>query len=108
MKITFYDSLEEMFEAEEKARIAADGRTRDWQKKLDIGDHFIMDSGYDFPIFGKVLRKYEEDILKNYRFCDCYSVACPEGEKGDIHVSSVLGAITEDMFSYYKAKDWII
>lgn len=31
-----------------------------------------------------------EPRLKHYRFCRCFSVACPEGELGDVHVSVVL------------------
>lgn len=108
MNVTFYDSLEEMYEAEEKARKAADSRTQDWQKKLESGDYFCKDSGYGFPIFGQVLKRHEEKFLENYRLCDCYSVAVPNGERGDVHVSTIDKKLSKDEFNSYKEKNWTI
>jgi len=53
------------------------------------GDCFMSDSGEGFLVFGEVLEGYPEGRLQHYRFCRCYSVACPEGELGDVHVSTI-------------------
>lgn len=44
--------------------------------------------------------------MSNYRFCDCYSVACPYGEKGDVHVSTIGLKIDRAVFEKFKEKGW--
>lgn len=106
--VTSYDSLDDAFDAIERARIAADERTTEEQKQLKTGDYFVSDSGYGFPIFGKVLEEYKEKRMSNYRFCECYSVASPYGEKGDVHVSTVGAKIDGNLFRKFKSKGWIM
>ncbi len=106
MDITFFDSLEDAFDAIERARKAADARTKDWQKQIKKGDYFICDSGYGFPIFGKVLREYKDERMSNYRFCECYSIACPYGERGDVHVSTILARLDRETFEKFKERGW--
>ena len=106
MEVKSFDDLEDLFAEEEKARKAADDRTRDWQKELDKGDYFMKDSGYGFPIFGKVLKRHREKHLQNYRLCECYSVAVPYGERGDVHVPTIYKKLTESEFKKYKKKKW--
>ena len=122
--ITFYDSDEEMWEHEAKARKLADERVNPWHLKVRAGDILVSDPGYGFPIFHEVLdnekivgdnfKKYGDDyedegvyILDtycfnpepwNYRFCRSYSEVCPNGELGDIHLSIALGKIPRDIF----------
>ncbi len=107
MEFRSYDSFEEMMEAETKAQKEAAKRTKDWQKGIKKCDHFISDSGYGFPIFGEVLDDYrsEDPAMQYYRLCDCYSVACPEGEKGDVHISTISALISEDIFDFYRKKN---
>ena len=100
----FFDSVEEMFEAERKAREAADARTKEWQKQTKMGDCFRQSTPYGFDIYGEVLEGYEEEYLQNYRFCYCLSVACPEGERGDVHMSQVTELISRDEFEETKTK----
>ena len=100
----FFDSVEEMFEAERKAQEAANARTQEWQKQIKVGDCFRESTPYGFDIYGEVLEGYEEEHLQNYRFCYCFSVACPEGEKGDVHVSVISEVITREEFEDIKKK----
>jgi hypothetical protein len=100
----FFDSVEEMFEAERKAREAADARTKEWQKQIKAGDCFRQSTDYGFDIYGEVLEEYEEEHLQNYRFCYCFSEACPEGEKGDVHVSVIDELISREAFEEIKKK----
>jgi hypothetical protein len=77
----FFDSVEEMFEAERKAREAADARTKEWQKQIKAGDCFRQSTPYGFDIYGEVMDRYEEEHLKNYRFCYCFLLLARKGRK---------------------------
>ena len=99
MNITFYNSTEEMLDDLSKAMQAADERVKHWQTQIKKGDCFWQDTEYGFQIYGKVLNNaYREKHLKNYRFCKCYSAACPEGETGDVHTSVIGGLLTREEF----------
>ncbi len=49
-------------------------------------------------VFGEVLEGCTEAHLRHYRFCRCLSVACPEGEVGDVHVSTVVRRVSRAFF----------
>ena len=104
MHIQFFDSFEEMMEAEKQAKEAADSRTLDWQKQLKPGDCFVKPTEYGFNVYGVVLREYKEDYLQNYRYCNCYSIACPDGERGDVHLSTVGAVLSREEFEEVKLK----
>ena len=106
MDIQSFDTAEEMFEAEARAQKRANDNTDDWQKSLHKGDYFVKDSGLGFPIFGRVLQEYKRKGMENYRFCECYSVACPYGEKGDVHVSTIGQKMDRVVFEAFKNKGW--
>ena len=57
----------------------------------------------DLAVFGEVLEGYQEAHLRHYRFCRCFSVACPEGEVGDVHVSTVLCRVINPHLAAVKA-----
>ncbi|MBU0515442.1 MAG: hypothetical protein KJ621_11775 [Proteobacteria bacterium] len=129
VKVTFYDSFEEMMEAEQEARAAADVRVQPWQEKSRADEILVSDSGYDFPIFheildpekivGENLKKhgdeyedegiwfldlYREPHMKCFRFARNYSEACPEGELGDFHLSVAFGKIRREAFEELKER----
>ncbi len=104
MPIEFFGSFEEMMEAERKAREAADRNVKPWQALIKKGDCFRQWTPYGFEIFGEVLEEYQEEHLKNYRLCHCYSLACPEGERGDVHVSVVDALIDRGTFEQIKKR----
>jgi hypothetical protein len=108
-EITFYGSSEEMMEAERRAQKEAARRTADWQKQIVKNDLFVSISPYGFPIFGEVLDDYrnESPEMQYYRFCDCYSIACPEGEKGDVHICTIDALITRNVFDAVRKKGWM-
>jgi len=66
----------------------------------------MSDSGEGFPIFGEAREGYREKHLQHYRFCRCYSVACPEGELGDVHVSTILCRISRGLFERVRKQGW--
>ena len=106
MDVISFDSVEEMFDAEADAQARANANSQDWQKDLHKGDYFVKDSGLGFPIFGRVLREYKQKGMTGYRLCECYSVACPYGERGDVHISTIGKKIDEDIFTRFKEKGW--
>ena len=60
----------------------------------------------DLAVFGEVLEGYTEAHLRHYRFCRCHSVACPEGELGDVHVSTVLCLVSRAFFEAMRQEGW--
>ena len=98
MQITFYDSTEEMFDALKTAMEDADAEVKDWQKEVKRGHCFRQEANYGFDIYGEVLEDDYTGNLQHYRFCKRYSVACPEGELGDVHLSSISGILSRDEF----------
>ena len=112
MEFQGFDSYEEMMDAIDKAREAADTRVAPWQADVKAGDYFVQATEYGFLIFGHVQESDEEfyktDKGKHFRFCRCFSVACPEGELGDVHVSVITLVISESVFRRYEAKHWAV
>ena len=115
MKFTSYNSIDEMFKDLEENMKAADARVQPWQSDLKPGDFYMENSRYGFQIFGKILKPegegseiYNKPHMKNYRLVQAYSVVCPEGEMGDVHVSSVTRKIAEWEFEIAKDLKWDI
>jgi len=107
MKVEFFDSAEEANARLREAMKAADAKVRPWQAAIGPGDCFVADSGEEgLLVFGEVLEAYAEPHLKHYRLCRCYSVACPEGEVGDVHVSTILGWVCRECFERLRQAGW--
>ena len=108
MEFEAFDSLEEMMARLNEQMQRADAHVRPWQARIKTGDCFRRSSGYGFDIYGEVLPEEEprEPRLRHYRFCNCYSVACPEGEMGDVHVSIIEVLLTKSEFSTAQEQGW--
>jgi len=106
MKVEFFDSLEEAQDRLREAMEAADGKVKPWQAVIGPGDCFVTDSLDGLLVFGEVLEAYTEPHLRHYRFCRCYSVACSEGELGDVHVSTVLCRVSRAFFEAMRQAGW--
>lgn len=91
MSVQSFDSFDEMMEQMRRDQEAADARVQPWQAEVKTGDYFQRPSGYDFSIYGEVLPEEEprDPNLRHYRFCKCYSIACVQGEMGDVHISTI-------------------
>lgn len=101
-RITFLESIEKPFEAERKAREAADARVQAWQAKIKKGDCFRQSTPYGFDIYGEVLEEYDAEHMRNYRFCHCYSITCLVGKKLHIHISTMEALIARKTFEAVK------
>ena len=107
MEVEFFDSLEEAQARLRQAMEVADARVKPWQAAVKVGDCFIADGGEeDLMVFGEVLEGYQEAHLRHYRFCRCFSVACAEGEVGDVHVSTVLAVVSREFFEAMRQEGW--
>jgi hypothetical protein len=107
MEVEFFDSDEALARRLQQAMKAADAKVRPWQAAILPGQCFITVAEDDLLVFGTVLEGYTEERLQHYRFCRCYSVACPEGELGDVHVSTVLRLISREQFEAAQARGWV-
>ena len=108
MSITPFDSFDEMMERMRRDQEAADARVVPWQAALKPGDYFRKPSGYDFSIYGEILpdEQSREKELQHYRFCKAYSIACPQGEMGDVHVSTIERLLTRTEFEDARQRNW--
>ena len=96
-----------MLEDLSRAMQTADDNTQEWQKAIKKGDYYRQDTEYGFSVYGQVLKNaYKDRHLRNYRLVRAYSIICPEGELGDVHVSSISEIITEEEFEKAKMNGW--
>lgn len=107
MAIEGFDDLDEMFLRMRKDQERADAQVRPWQVNLEAGD-YCRRIGPGFLIYHQILPDPEERPagLENYRFTRGYSVACPDGELGDIHVSTVERRLSQEQFETARARRW--
>ena len=106
MEVEVFNSLEEASKLIQQERKAADAKVKPWQARIKRGDCFATMVQGELVIFGEVLERYQKPEMKHCRFCRCYSVACPQGELGDVHVSTIWWVISRDMFERARACGW--
>jgi len=108
MEITPFDSFDEMMERLRREMAAADARVQPWQAEVEAGDYFVRQTPYEFQVYGEVLPDEEprEADGRHYRFCKCYSIACPDGELGDVHVSVIERLLSRQEFDDAKRSRW--
>ena len=107
MNITFYNSTEEMLDDLSQAMLEADEQVKPWQSQIKKGDYYMQETEYGFNIYGEVLKNaYRQKHLRHYRFVKAYSLACSDGEPGDVHVSVITQIITKEQFEEAKKNGW--
>jgi hypothetical protein len=121
--ITVYESFDEMMDDLGRAMKEADARVRPAQAGIKPGQYFInFRHGPGLPIFGEILdiatlgydeeeqeyinESYAEPHMRFYKPTKCYSMACPEGELGDTHLSDVDAIIDRELFEHYRENGW--
>ncbi len=125
--------LEDFFAQEATEAAAAAERVQPFQKLLKPGDFFVRAQS-DFIIYGEILDPTPDPIseegldeeeleearaehafelkLRNqphmaaYRFSRCFSRICPQGEMGDIHISTVVKVISKESFEKARRANW--
>ena len=108
MGVESFGDIDEFFERHEKRMEQADARVKPWQAEIKPGDYFVRNSPHGFNIYGEILEEEEprDKHLQYYRLCRGYSVACPEGEMGDIHVSQIEALISRETFEAMRKRGW--
>jgi hypothetical protein len=123
--------VDDLLAEEEQNRLAADENVRP-EQLLEAGDFFLR-LAHGIRIYGKILdvgefyldgrtvdaldederEEYDEEVaqykqphMRFYRFTKCYSQACPSGELGDIHLSTVTRKLTAGEFEAAKKTSW--
>ena len=104
MKIETDVSILGIVTLEKRMRETADSKTKDWQRQVKKGDCFRRRTADGLEIYGEVLDDYDMEDMQNIRRCRCYSLACPEGEIGNIHVSYIDSLIARGIFEKVKTK----
>jgi len=127
MHVQEFNSLEEMLAEIARQREAADAHVGDRGRLFRPGQRFVrLAPEFGTIIYGEILDPIEaereagadEDELEfqrqlrdaphmvNFRFCRCWSEICPEGEFGDVHVSSMHLDITAAEFDRARDAGW--
>jgi len=103
-----------MYKAIDDARIAADGKVKDWQCQIKPGDFYIIFTNFGITIYGEILDpdpgddEFNSEEFRNYRLCRAFSVACETGEMGSCHVSQVSCLITKELFEKFREQNWSV
>jgi len=108
MTVEPFDDLDDLFEKMSANMDAADTRVKPWQAHLKPGDYFVRWSFLGFSIYGEILHEDEprDKGLEHYRLCRAYSVACPQGDVGDVHVSTIDALLSKRTFEDAKTRGW--
>ena len=108
MRIIPPGSLDDFFEQERKAQEQANARVQPWQAQIQPGDYFKRWHNAGFNIYGQVLEDEEprHPSLQYYRLCRAYSLSCPKGEMGDIHVAQIANLLSEEQFREARDTGW--
>lgn len=121
---TFYGSFEQMMDDLGRAMRSADSRVRPAQALIKPGHCFIsMKPQYGLAIFSEILDHrtlgmdedeqaylndlYRAEHMKFYRPVRAFSLACPFGEGGDLHLSDIYAIIDKELFDWYKSNGWV-
>jgi hypothetical protein len=104
MQIATDASILGMLISEKRMKETADDRTQEWQRQVSKGDCFRKVAPDGLEIYGEVLNDYGTDDMENFRLCRCYSLTCPEGEIGSVHVSTIGSLVNRKTFQSVKRK----
>jgi hypothetical protein len=85
----------------------ADEQVKPWQAEIKKGDYYMQKTKYGFNIYGEVLKNaYRQKNLRYYRFVKAYSLACSDGEMGDVHLSVITKIISKEQFEEARKNGW--
>ena len=126
-RVKTYMTEEELLKDFEAQRAAADAAVGPEASQFKVGGfyaRFMPELG--FIVYGEILDPVQEEIdsgadeteveyqkhlrdqphMKNYLYTRSYSVACPHGEYGDVHVASMNVPLTKKEFERARALGW--
>lgn len=126
MTVKTYDNVEELLADIQKARQAADDAVGPESVQFKEGGFYARFHPSGLIIYGEILDPIQEEIdagadeeevefqrqlrarphMKNYLYTKSYSVACSDGEYGDVHVSAMDVPLTKEEFELAKELQW--
>lgn len=101
IRIGSCDAIAALLRAYKSAESEADRMAQGWQKQIKEGDCFRRVTSDGLEVFGEVLGR---GLSESWRRCRCYSIACPEGEAGSVHVSQFDALISREAFESARDK----
>ena len=114
-----FDDIGDFLKEEQRAQDEAALRIPPWAATIKVGDFVTREHksrSHTFRIWSEVLPMTEEDEEGNeiegsyeghaYRFTRSFSVICPDGELGDVHLSVIERIVTRDEFEAARARGW--
>lgn len=107
MSLFAFDDLDDLFAQMKRDQDAADSQVQPWQAAIKPGDYARRRS-LGFLIYSEILDDPEPRpaSLKHYRLTRSYSIACPTGELGDIHVSTIERLLSQEEFQQAQERGW--
>ena len=103
--------LDEFLAQEAKNQEIAALNIPSWAGNIKVGDYFVRE-WEDLTIWGVVLpNEWEAGVVTSYegrayRFARNYSIECPNGELGDVHLSEIGRLVSKAEFEKAKADGW--
>jgi hypothetical protein len=112
MTVKAFDSAEEMLAEMQRDREDADAHIEEWQRPTKPGDKIVRLAdvfGEILLIYGKLTEPepvYGAEWRRTSRYGWFYSVACPEGEPGSLHLATITAVITDEEFEAAREAGW--
>jgi hypothetical protein len=107
-----FGSEEEFLAFSNQRAEAMDAAVEHWQRALRPGEHFVsrpyetmpLDAHTVFVQYGRL--SYRKGPHANEPIAECFSVACPEGETGPVHLSTIARKLTRAEFDAARIAGW--
>lgn len=132
MKVKTYDNFDDLINEMEKNRAAADAAVQPWQEEAGPGNFYVRwVPEMQTLVYGELLdplewynkqpqpldpetlaeKEYEEQLwqashMKHNRHGKHYSVLCPEGEYGTVHVCTFMVMLNQEQFEFMRRCEW--
>ena len=127
MNIKAYATDEELFEDLRRTREAADSAVGPEHTQYKVGTYYArFMPEFGFIIYGEIRDPIQDEIdagadeeevefqrylraqshMEHYKYTKSYSVACVEGEYGDVHVSTMNVPLTKEEFERAQDLGW--
>lgn len=132
MSVKLFDSLEEMFADIEKGMEEANSSVRPFQEAIKPGDFYARwEPNAGVMIYGEIIdplqwyhdqpKPWDHDLEEEYgydkqmwdsyrmrhmRYTKSYSVMCPDGEPGSVHVAVMHAKLNREQFEFMRRCNW--
>lgn len=119
MRIISFEDVDDVFKYLRERTEDAATRVQPWQSELKPGDYYlrlVQEGDVVIAVYGEILEPeydpedgpnlYNTPSMRDYRFSRSFSVGCPSGELGDVHVSTVGKKLSPTQFNLAAQWGW--